>query len=335
MIQKKIFVVVIVTLLLTACRGNKLDVDVSNVSFTTTYVDLDAVIFHADSSELMNEHHRFPKELGELYEYYMGYCMQIGPVSDSLFYESILAYRKDSFIVQLENEISKTFKDKTGYENIIIDGFKHLKHHYPKGPFPEKIVWMNSLFMSNVWCSEKSIGIGMERYLGYQSPSIKRLPDSFYDWVRRGMDAKFLEVDVMTGWIETNIIKESDGNLVEDIVRWGKILYLVQAAYPNMPDYTVLRYDQKQLDWAKSNEYAFWKYLVDEKMLFENNDRNKMNFLNPGPTTPGLPAEGAPDRLGRFLGWRMVKQFMERTDTKVSDLIDIPYNEILQEFEIE
>lgn len=335
MILKKIFFVAIVALLCSACGSDKLDVDASEVSFTTSYVDLDSLIFRADSVDLMKSHQRFQNDLGELYEYYLGYCMRIGRVPDSLFYESISIYRKDTFIVQLENELSNKFRDKSSYKSVINDGFKHLKYHFPKGPFPDHIVWMNSLFMSNVWCTNQSIGIGLERYLGYESPSVRRLPDSYYDWVRRGMESKFLEVDVMTGWLETNFVKETDGNLVEDIIRWGKILYLVQAAYPKMPEYTILRYDQKQLDWAKSNEYAFWKYLVDEKMLFENNDRNKMNFLNPGPTTPGLPTEGAPDRLGRFLGWRMVKQFMERTDTKVSELIDVPYNEILQEFEIE
>lgn len=321
--------------LLLSCGNDPLDVDVSEVKVTIEYIDLDAIVYNSDSVNLLNNNRKLKKELGELYDYYTGYCLQIGDVSDTAFVNSIQLYRKDTFIVRLENTLAKEFDDKKHIQANIDDGFKHLKYHVPGVKIPEHIVWMNTLFNSNVWCTEKSIGVGLERYLGYESDIVKRLPPSYYDWVKRGMDRTFLEIDVMTGWIETNVILETEGTLVEQMIRWGKIAYLVQAAYPDVPEHLILRYTEDQFKWALENEYPFWQYLVEEKMLFEINERNKMNFLNPGPTTPGLPAEGSPDRMGRFLGWRIVKQYVDNFNITPQELINLKYNEILQEYEIE
>ena len=58
------------------------------------------------------------------------------------------------------------------------------------------------------------------------------------------------------------------------------------------------------------------------------------NLLNEGPFTPGLPQKG-PDRLGQFLGWRMVRKYMEVKDITVEELMNVPYTEIIVEYEID
>ena len=58
-----------------------------------------------------------------------------------------------------------------------------------------------------------------------------------------------------------------------------------------------------------------------------------MNMLGEGPFTPGLPEKG-PDRLGQYLGWQMVRAFNNDKEMKLSDLMKVPYNTILQAYEI-
>jgi len=299
-------------------------------------VNLDSTLMNTDSTELMAEHQRFKKEIEEIYLYTIGYCMQIGDVSDTTFYKSIMEFRKDTFIVKLENTIENEFDVKSEINATITDGFKHLKYHFPEGKMPTHIVYMNSLFSSSIYCTETEIGIGMDRYLGAEAEVIKRLnPMHFYDWIKIAMDRKFLERDAMATWIKNHYVTEEEGNLAEQIIRWGKIIYLIKAAYPEMEDHIVMRYSSEDYQWAKENEYEFWKYLVDQKMLFKSDERNTMNMLNPGPTTSGLPKEGGPDRMGQFLGWQMVKKYMEKKESTLAELVEIPYNELLQEYEIE
>jgi hypothetical protein len=337
MILKNTLRLVFLALLITSCSNDRLDADASAVDVKISFRDVRSSIVNSDTDKLISEHSNNKEALGELYDYLIGYCFRIGNVDDSAFVESIMLYRQDTIMRDVEKQIDAKFSTLKDFESNVTTAFQHFKYHLPKRETPEYIVYMNSLFRSNVFCTDKNIGVGLERYLGADNDVIKNLdPTVFFQWVKDGMDPKFMERDVMTAWIETNIIEEEKGNLAERMIRWGKVLYLTEAALPKLDKHLILRYLEKDLEWAKENEPAFWKYLVDQKMLFAMDERNNMNILNPGPTTPGLPREGAPDRLGRYLGWTMVRNYMnEHDEVSMEDMIALPYNTILQEYETE
>ena len=335
MTLKNIFSALFFVVLVSSCATDPLNVDTSNVKLELSFIHLDSVLNYTDSTELMSQHSQLQKDIPDVYSYQLGYCMQIQNPADTTFYNAISDYRQDTFIVRLERNIQEKFSDLTNTRKTLVEGFKHLKYHFPKQTMPNNIVFMNSLFSSSIWCSEKSIGIGLERYLGADNECVQRLnPITFHEWIKADMDAQYVERDAVQGWIQTNLMEEVEGTLAEKIVYWGKMLQFTKAAYPEKEDYWILRYTKEELEWAEENKHAFWKYLVDEKMLFENNERNAMNMLNPGPTTPGLPESGGPDRLGQYLGWLMVKSYLEQYDISMAELLELPYNDILQEFEL-
>ena len=334
MTVKKIYIFGIVSLFLFSCKNNKLDIDSSNVKVSINYENFDSLIKKSDSKNLIQNHHRLQKEMTEIYEYQIGYCLGIGRVSDTAFVNSIQQFKNDPFIKRVENRIDEKFINISLHKENITQGFKNLKFHFPNGKTPTSIAFLNSLFRSNAWSTSKEIGIGLERYLGTNTDVIKELPaESFFEWVKEGMNIEYLERDALCSWIMTHYVPENETNLAEGIIRWGKIIYLTEAAFPNVEKNIIIRYSPEDLKWAEENEFAFWKYLVDEKLLFKNNERDKSNMLNDGPFTIGLPEKG-PDRLGQFLGWRMIQIYMEKNDISLEALVKVPYNEILQAYEI-
>lgn len=335
MTRKSIFIVAVVLSTLSACRYDPLDVDTTDVRISVGFVNLDSLLWNSDSSALIGVYHEMKTSIPELFDYQVGYCMGIGKVSDTAFVNSVLTYREDAMIQQLEQEIAGKFDRLDTYKKELKSGFTYLKAHLPSAPIPKKIVFQNSLFTSSAFSTETEIGIGLERYLGVNSTMVKQLPaEPFYEWIKEGFDARYLSRDVLASWIMTNIVAEEEGNLAQQIIRYGKVLYLTQAAFPTSDEATILRYSKEDLQWAMDNEYAFWKYLIDQDMLFKTDERNAANMLTEGPFTPGLPEKG-PDRLGQFLGWRMVKNYMETTEASFEELLNIPYNEILQSYEVE
>lgn len=335
MTLKSIFSFLTVIIISYACKQNPLKVDASNIRINVGFVNLDSIFVNSDSVELISSHNKHLKSIKEIYEYEVGYCLRIGDVPDTAFARSIRLFLKDPYISRLEKRISEKFSNLSNYKNELLSGFQHLKFHIPNGKIPENIVFMNSFFTSNAFSTEKQIGIGLERYLGEETDVIKELPsDQFFEWIKEGMEAKFLTRDALCSWIMTHYVEEVDGNLAENVIRWGKILYLTQASFPEANPALIMRYSEMDYKWALENEYALWKYLVDQKMLFKIDDRNKMNFLNEGPYTVGLPEKG-PDRLGQFLGLRMIEKFMEIRGVTVEQLINTPYTEILVEYEID
>ena len=336
MISRNISFSFILLLFLTACTSNPLDISIDGIKTDLTFVNVDSTLFYSDSNQLMKRHNEFKKDIENIYAYEIGHCLQFGDVDDSTFYSLVMLFRSDTTIQRLEKYIQQEFKNKKEIERKISDGFSHLKYHFPKGKQPKNIVYLNALFNSGVFCTETEIGIGLERFLGETNEIVKRLPSQFYfDWMKKAMDKQYLERDVLAGWIETHYLEEVSGTLAEHIVRAGKIMYLTEAAFPNEDPSLILRYSKEDYQWALDNEYTFWKYLVDENLLFKIDEKTTMNMLNEGPFTPGLPSQESPDRLGQFIGWRMIHSYMEQNDISVSELIKLPYNEILQAYEID
>ncbi len=328
-------IIFIIGLLITfSCTHNPLNVNTDEVKLDLNFVNLDSIFVHSTEKELKNSILNSGILPNEVLSYELGQCIGVGPLADSGTVSRIKMFVNDPYVKRVENRISEKFTDLSNRQSVIFDGFKHLKYHFPAGNYPKNIVFINSHFASNIFCTEQEVGVSLERYLGAKSDVIKELPDPIFQWIKDKMDAQYLERDVLTAWIMTHFVAEIKGNTAEQLIRWGKIIYLTEAAFPEMEKSRIVRYSKEDFEWAEENEFSFWTYLVKEKLLFSENERDQMNFLSDAPFTVGLPEKG-PDRLGQFIGWKMVKSFMKANPKmSLADMIQVPYNQILQEYEI-
>jgi hypothetical protein len=335
MILRSLFLPLIALFIFASCSRNPLNVDATETKVTIEYVHLDSIYRSANSRDLVAYHRQFLTEIPEIYEYELGYCLRFANASDSALLNGLSLFLADSYIKQLEKQLEKDFRDVSKFKEDITGGFKYLKFHFPDKPTPKHVVFMNSLFQSSAFVTKKEIGIGIERYLSSSLPVIRKLPgQEFPKWMRDDWDVTFLPRDAVCSWVMTHIVPEKEGNLAEQIIRWGKILYITHAAFPDKGPSHAMRYTEKEYKWALTNEAQFWKYLVDQKMLFMTNERDVANFLREGPFTAGIPKKG-PDRLGQFLGYQIVRKYMESTDDSFSEMIKKPYNQILKEYVVE
>ena len=317
-----------------ACEHNPLDINPEEIEVNHTYSNLDSILVNTAPEKLVFtlENEKFIPN--DVLDYTLGYCIGVGKIKDSGTVDRIQLFLKEPYIARLEKRISEKFGSLSIQKQKINLGFQYLGYHFPTKKMPERIVFINSFFASSVFATETEIAVGLDRYLGPKTDVIQELPeDQIFQWVKAGMEPKYVERDVLTAWIMTHLVDETNENVASEMIRWGKIIYLTQAAFPNEELAWIMRYSSEDFKWATDNEAAFWKYVVDEKLLFSNKERDKNNFLNEAPFTVGLPEKG-PDRLGQFLGWKMVQSYMKKNSKKpLQELIDVPYNEILQSYE--
>ncbi len=335
MTLKSIFFTSLLLLVLFACSNDPLDIDTSKVKMDISYIDMDEAFRISDSAALVKLVNSYKNEIQDVYEYEFGHCLNIGDVSDSSVFSAVSDFLADKYIKRLEQQIAGQFKDKSTIQTKITGGFTYLKAHFPTEKYPKHVVFLNSLFRSSAASFESDVAVGLEQYLGPKTDVIEELPtNEYYQWYKDGMEAKFLERDVLASWISANHIPApKSGSLSEFMIYWGKVIYFVEASFPDTDKEIILRYSKADYEWALENESSFWDYLVDQNLLFVLDERTKANMLQEGPFTPGLPEKG-PDRLGQFLGWRMVKQYMENhSDLPLSKLKEIGYNNILQAYE--
>jgi hypothetical protein len=338
MIRKSILLIASAILLFSSCKDDRWqEIESSKLkNQNISFIDLDLSIYKFSKDNLDDIIHKNYNN-NEILNYLFLNCLSIGNPEDSLFFKSIELFRKDKYIIDLENEIDLTLRGELSkYQVNLNHRFGRLSFFVKNKPIPKKIFWLNTLFSSSVFCSLNEIGVGLERYVGSSKNVIKKLPsEHFYKWMKDGMNKDYLERDILVNWIYTHYVPDNNFTLIEKMIQWGKIYYILYALDPDIPSNVILRYDNLKYDWCQKNEGNIWKYIVSQSLVFSKNERDISNFINEGPFTPGLPEKG-PDRLGQYIGWKMVFNYMENHESKnLEDLLKTPYNSILQEYQIQ
>lgn len=322
------------SLVLLGCGQNPYDVNIDDVDIDLSFHHTDAILAKKDIQEQLKHRDLMNQSDKDMTGYLFGYCYGIRLHPDSSFINGMNRYNNNPYVERLEKRIEKKLAQKLPLiQGHLRDAFKRLKFHFSSSPQPKHIYWINSGFSSSIFCSQKSIAIGLERYLGQNTDVIKELPgDRFFSWIKEGMDPAYLERDAVIGWLGTHYIEETREHYASEMIRWGKLLFITAACLPDESEAHILRYQQKDFDWAMASEGALWKYIVDEQLLYTTGEEAKQSLLHEGPYSRGLPQD-SPDRMGQFLGYRMVKQYMENNDLTLKQLRTTPYLKILQSYE--
>ena len=331
--KKSIYVILLLIAFFYSCNSNPLDIKLENKKVSINFINADQQLYNQSLSDIQKNIKTLTHQLGDLFSYELS--QNIRQNIDDSSYRAIYHFYNSEYIRDLEKEKAKLHSLLPKHEENINKAFQYLAHHFGDSVLPDHIFYLNKMF-SQVSCSENSIAVGLESYISPLSPVIESIPSSqLYGWQRERMDIKYLERDILLNWIQVQLFNEIDGNLAEHLVQAGKILYVLNAAFPQTKDAYILRYSDTQMDWAIQNELPVWNYLVEQQLLFKSDMQTRTNFLNEGPKTVGL-SDDAPDRIGQFLGYRIVKGYMNKNKAlSLPELLDVKYNIILQTYEID
>ncbi len=319
--------------LLSACSNNSYEVDLDEVPLKVTFVNLDSLSLHANWSGRDKLFMELKKKDEALFNFAFSYALEIPLTSDTGFRNGMDRFYGNPYITALEKSLQERTKWRQETSLELLNGFKRLSFFLPKWKQPNSVYFINSRFAASAYCTDKSIAIGQERYLGVKNRLIQELPSSqFYGWIKEAMEPSFASPDALLVWISTHGLEETSENYASEMIRWGKMLFLAHICLPDVPESDIVRYSKKDYEWARNSVKSFWQYLVDEELLFKTDEETRMNLLHEGPFTIGLPQE-SPDRMGRFMGYIIVKQYMENNDISPKELMNIPYNKILQKYQ--
>ena len=332
MIQKLGILVLIIGLF--ACHQDPYDVNIDQAHLKVKYLNLDSTFRYSTPRQQIAEVKQLIKTDFDLSQFCFPYALQVSTKTDSAFINGLQRTYAHPFYKQIGKALDQRNKWRYLTFAQISAGMKRLHILAPKVPVAKTVCFAYTQFAASAYASEQTIVLGQERYLGPNHQLIKTLPaQQFYDWIKEGMAPEYATSDALLIWLSSNVLKPTDENLASEMIRWGKMLAIAEIIAPEIPLQRVLRYTKQDLDWAIKAERGFWEYLVDQQFLFKMDQELNMNLLNEGPYTIGLPQE-SPDRMGRFLGYRIVKQYIEQEQPTLQVLLDTPYHQILKKYEV-
>ncbi len=319
--KRRLSVLILLSFVVQSCTLDKLDVDVSDIDLNLEVERFEKEMFEGQSPQEMT---RINKELiekgGELYEFYVYDMLRSGSVFDDSIGHYLWYFVSDSMMRMVNDDIQTQFVDFDLIEEQLIDLFKHQKYHLPNAPVPSKIITYNSAFSYGVISTDSVIGIGLEMYLGPENRILKEV--RFPVYMKDKMSREYLASDVAHSWIATNVLGDDKGEtFLSSMIYYGKLMYTLEAMMPDVEENRVIRYTTEEYEYAAASEYNIWQYLVDMNWIYSIDMKVKLRFFEEAPTTVGI--EESPGRIGQFMGWQMVRAYMDANpEVTVEELVN-------------
>ena len=233
----------------------------------------------------------------------------------------------DSLQKVLRKEVSMAFTDFEEEKADIELLFKHITYYFPEYPAPRIITVTNDVdYEDRVILADSLLLIGLDNYLGPEH----RFYSGIDRYIAQNLDKQYLTSDVAGAFAKKVIPYPRERSFLAQMVYYGKELYLKDLLLPLTNETQRIGYTRDELDWARANEEQIWRYFIEGELLYSTDQKLGPRFLDPAPFSKfrlELDNE-SPGRLGRYIGWQIVKAYMENNEVSLNKLLQIPEEEI-------
>ncbi len=309
--------VTLVTFLLTSwllslsADAEKLDLKVNR---------FEQALFEINAENVVELSSKWKTDFGTFDEVFAGQIMQKGNLTDEQYHRELLAFTQHKDMREAYDSVVIMFADFTAIQQELELAFWQFSNDFPSYPIPEITTFFGG-FNYGVVTYDDNIAIGLENFLGENSKYYSLLGDPSY--LRFQKQKKFIASNVMEVWLNEYFQQYLGGrDLLSQLIYKGKVMYCIDKMLPELAMEDKFRFTAEQMDWAQENEASIWQYIVNDDLLFSKDEQQFRTFVNYAPFAKGMP-EQAPGRVGYYIGYKMVSEFMDNNEIDVEQLMYI------------
>ncbi|MCJ7467638.1 MAG: gliding motility lipoprotein GldB [Maribacter sp.] len=308
---KRIFVILLISVFIFACNDNdKLAGEIEKIHVDMNISRFDREFARAQASDIPNLREKYP---------------YLFPAPDSIW----VAKLSDTLQIELLSEVGKAYADFDAETLGLEQLFKHIKYYFPDYRIPRVITVVNDVdYQNRIMLNDTVLFIELDSYLG---PDHK-FYGGFPKYIAKGLDARYLISDVASAVAKKLVPRPNDRSFLSQMIYYGKELYLKDKIMPSATDAQKIGYSEDELAWAQANEEPIWRNFIEQEYLYSTDRKLGPRFLDPAPFSKfGLELDNeSPGRLGRYVGWQIVRSFMERNSITLQQLLNLPAEEIFK-----
>lgn len=311
--NKQLFFV-FVTFFFFACNQSKKSPDISSVKieleverFEKDFFKLDTLHLNQSINSLKIKYPIFSKD----------FFYNILGTSDTYIANDIPAFISSYYPIFINTQaITGNLNTAT---KEIKNGFKYVNYYFPEYKLPKKLIsFIGPINSFGSIITSDAIAIGLQMYLGknhpiYNSPQGQALYPSY---ISSRFEPAYIPINALKNIIDDMYPDQSLGKpLIAQMVEKGKRLYLLDCFLPTIADSLKTGYTQSQLSACFSKEKDIWSMFIINDFLYKSDPQLTRDYVNDGPTTQTL-GEGSPGNIGQFVGWQIVKKWMDKNNKK-------------------
>ena len=236
--------------------------------------------------------------------------------NDSIWVEKLT----DTLQRQLEEEVLKTFPMDGNLVKNLTPLFQHIKYYFPKFKTPLVVTTTSDVdYRNKVIQTDSLLIIALDNYLGKEHPFYEGIEK----YVTKEMEPSQVLPDVAAVYARKYVSPPKSPSFLDQIIYYGKQLYLKDIWLTTTSNAHKIGYTEKEFDWAEENELYMWRYFVENELLYKTDPKLGSRFINPAPFSKFYLEidNDSPGMLGRFLGWKIVRAYMQNNDVSIQEMV--------------
>ena len=290
----------------------KAKLDIKAEPYELEFDRYEEVLFNLDTAD-------FQTELMNVQDHYRVFLS--GDLNNPDAVRYLKDFATDPFSVSLYHKVKTAFPDLKQVEPIMEEVVARFHYYYPDIPLPQKAFTCVSGILADVppvQIIDDQFVISLDWYLNgdevYDQVGMPR-----YMSIRRNVSTLAKEV---AECLYMNYIYEwrKQGQVVGEMVFYGRRNFFVEAMCPELPDSVLLGYSSDQWRWAVENEGQVWADVVGSRRLYDAGLDAYMLFFGDGPFTQAY-SNDAPSRLGEFFGLNIIRSYASNHEFRLQDLM--------------
>lgn len=235
---------------------------------------------------------------------------------DSILVNAFYQLSQNKTIDSIYKICNKEYGDFYDQGLQFQQAFQLLAKQDRKFVFP-KIYTIITGMGNDMLVNDSMIVVGLEFFLAEKSRYKPQLPLYMLKRYRKEYIVP-MALAFMSG--KYNATDYLDNSLLAEMVFYGKSYYFLEKLLPDISDTLIAGYDKAVLADVEKNQKLIWAHFIDKKLLFETKNEITNRYVGERPTTFEI-GNNCPGRIGRWLGWQIVRAYAER-NPKLS-LMDI------------
>ncbi len=181
-----------------------------------------------------------------------------------------------------------------------------------------EITTIVSGFFNDVVVDRNNIVVGLEYFL---PPENKFKPKDLPSYILSRYTPEHLNAIVLSSYFsQFNIINELDKTMLNEMISFGKLYFVVSSLLNCTEDRIVMGYSQEEFDLLNNNEAFIYGFFLQNELLFNESNIVKQKYMSERPNTFEI-SQSIPGRVGRWLGLKIVDSFMKNKEYSLEELL--------------
>jgi len=298
--------------LLASCdKKSKIEKEIDEIRMSIKVERFDKIFYESTEKNL--------QKIKEKYPYFFS-----AETPDSVWVNKI----NNPLYRELYSEVQKKYSNFEKVNSDLESLFQHIKYYFPNTKTPKVIALISEMdYQNKAIYTDSLVLISLDLYLG-KSHKFYEFPE----YLKQNFEPNQIMPDIVSSFSVAKIPFGNNKNLISQMVYAGKQLYLKDVLLPEISDADKIGYTPVQITWCQENESYMWRYFMQEQLLFNTDSKLPNRFINTAPFSKFyLEIDNeSPGRVGTWIGWQIVRSFMNNNDVNLQQLLQMDPIELFQ-----